>query len=58
MPHILIEPTSNNIIVPSNDGTVVFNYKAVSIFNQDTKISVTNQNKTFLLTKKILKMVH
>jgi len=52
MPHILIEPNSDNLIVPSTDGTVVFNYKAVSIFNQDTKISVTNQNKTFLLTKK------
>jgi tRNA (guanine-N7-)-methyltransferase len=53
MPHILIPNDSKLLETPSQTNGVSFNFEAESLFNQDTKISVTSQDQTFLLTKKV-----
>jgi len=53
MPHILIPNNSKNIITPSTNDGVKFNFEAASQFGKYRKISVTNKNQNFLLTKKV-----
>jgi len=53
MPHILIPNNSKNIITPSTSDGVKFNFEAASQFGKYRKISVTNKNQNFLLTKKV-----